>query len=83
MKTYPLCRTNNTVNEKIQSVGQTIQKLGQTIQKVGQIMQKVGKTIQIVGKTIRQIGKYKKANIKHMYIFAFISVCTLVGIMGS
>ena len=27
LKTYPLCRTNNTVNKKIQSVRQTIQRV--------------------------------------------------------
>lgn len=35
LKTYPLCRTNNTVNEKIQSVRQTIQRVGQKIRRRG------------------------------------------------
>ena len=35
LKTYPLCRTNNTVNKKIQSVRQTIQRVGQKIRRIG------------------------------------------------
>ena len=34
LKTYPLCRTNNTVNEKIQSVRETIQRVGQKIRRM-------------------------------------------------